>query len=1208
MSSHPRPFWFDRRFGESQNPILVIDSDLKIVYTNNRTDRLFTHTRSFKKAGSLRSLLWKHKGERWKSEILQAFSHPVFNFTLEFTQDSGILKPFEFRSARYTDGEGLEWLICIARDKTLPLATSRTRILRDISAELVSTKAPDELLQSLVQIMTKIPGVDHATITIYKELENLFEIVHEYPGSDTHPLQGERIPVEDRPTQIAIVQRRETVIVPFLFTHPLLMESGAFNRIAMARGINSLLILPMVFGDELVGTIAVDVIQDFGAFFPEEVEMFETISDLSAVAIHNSRMSSLRSILDVNLRLEDTGDQILHQLWKETRFTTGSFQELKDGNRTLVSSYGFEKLKADRWFQRPVSKDRLMRLVVASRSPLLIPDTTTDPRWTGSQNLPKVKSWMTVPIIHRMEVIALITLDHEIPGYFTKHHEDIVVDLLAIWAPSIRQAQMLDKVQNQLKSLDFLNQVFDTLGKKTGEDGLVKVIEEQMEKGLTTGPSGQYRQGIFFPGHFNDEKTQKIRPGLVPAGVGRESTLRPVPFSNTNGKFASPIEYVFQKGEGLVLANVNADSRFQWHPERKNPRPVVAAPIKISGKSIGVLSAFHEVPGIFGEAQLMLLDALARQAGIAIQRNTCLETLEKFGSQVMQVENLDEVLLGIATAVKKMTYSENSAVYLFNEACDAIINCVEPLGHPSSPRIGAGSAGLTRKLIDNPRLHPYLALVDTATYPAVNPQIVGRYKSIFGMPLKSGGKIIGVFYAFSHGRHEWSEAEIKFLSILASLAASFIKRFNQEVLYQSLVDNSPYCIFRKDTEGRVTFASRSYLEYEGWSPEHVLGKTDFDLFDSSVAAYYRQADLDVLRTGKGIDRIEPHGMKNGLPVQVHVIKTPIRDAHGKIHQIQGMFKDVTLEEQHKEASARYESLVDFCPNGILVHQNSKIIRANQAAATLLDLSSPDKLLGLDFQDLIQEDYRAMALSRVSELLEGSQVFHGQKLKIIQPQNPDMHIDVEVFSRPTEKIGEIQVVIHDLTPSKNLINDMHHRLMRWLKEVTRKIESIKAAHSPGLNDDLENLHKQVMAMCEVQSLLTRRPDVPIVVMGPKVRQLAEQIFGAIDRSDVELHVDADEVRLASGTASLCLLVIAELMVNSLVHGFRGTRGIIAVVMKIEDGKVKLDYSDDGRGLPFENDVQQGKGISIVNNIIHDQLKGRVSRESGNGLKYRMSFPL
>ena len=53
---------------------------------------------------------------------------------------------------------------------------------------------------------------------------------------------------------------------------------------------------------------------------------------------------------------------------------------------------------------------------------------------------------------------------------------------------------------------------------------------------------------------------------------------------------------------------------------------------------------------------------------------------------------------------------------------------------------------------------------------------------------------------------------------------------NSESLYHSLVETMPQNVFRKDLQGRFTFANQQYLKPYKCKLEDILGKTDFDFF------------------------------------------------------------------------------------------------------------------------------------------------------------------------------------------------------------------------------------------------------------------------------------------------------------------------------------------------------------------------------------------
>ncbi len=131
---------------------------------------------------------------------------------------------------------------------------------------------------------------------------------------------------------------------------------------------------------------------------------------------------------------------------------------------------------------------------------------------------------------------------------------------------------------------------------------------------------------------------------------------------------------------------------------------------------------------------------------------------------------------------------------------------------------------------------------------------------------------------------------------------------NSESLYHSLVEAIPQGVFRRDLEGRFTFANQPYCKFHRIKPEDIIGKSDFDLFPKAAAEKFWRDDLKIMEQGDTVEifeEIQAVGMTD--KIYHHVIKTPLRDATGRVIGIQGMVWDVTekklAEEQIRRANA-----------------------------------------------------------------------------------------------------------------------------------------------------------------------------------------------------------------------------------------------------------------------------------------------------------------
>ncbi len=121
-----------------------------------------------------------------------------------------------------------------------------------------------------------------------------------------------------------------------------------------------------------------------------------------------------------------------------------------------------------------------------------------------------------------------------------------------------------------------------------------------------------------------------------------------------------------------------------------------------------------------------------------------------------------------------------------------------------------------------------------------------------------------------------------------------------EALYHSLVETLPQNIFRKDLEGRFTFANQQFCRTLGRSLEDILGKTDLDFFPAQLAAKYREDDRKILASGVPYDQVEEHQPPGGPKMYVQVVKTPLYGAEGIPLGLQGIFWDITEQRNAQE--------------------------------------------------------------------------------------------------------------------------------------------------------------------------------------------------------------------------------------------------------------------------------------------------------------------
>jgi len=183
-----------------------------------------------------------------------------------------------------------------------------------------------------------------------------------------------------------------------------------------------------------------------------------------------------------------------------------------------------------------------------------------------------------------------------------------------------------------------------------------------------------------------------------------------------------------------------------------------------------------------------------------------------------------------------------------------------------------------------------------------------------------------------------------------------------ELLYHSLVENLPQCIFRKDRSGRITYANSRMWQMLGRRPEDNLGKTDFDFYPPELAKKYQADDRQVMETGQTFETIEANRLPDGSEILVQVVKTPLRDSAGRIAGVQGIFWDVTAqkraEEALRESEERFRQLWEATFEAIAIHDKGTIIEANTAFAEMFGYPASEAV-GMNVLDLAAPESREL---------------------------------------------------------------------------------------------------------------------------------------------------------------------------------------------------------------------------------------------------------
>lgn len=259
--------------------------------------------------------------------------------------------------------------------------------------------------------------------------------------------------------------------------------------------------------------------------------------------------------------------------------------------------------------------------VVKNRDAVNIPDTSLDERWLRrpDDEVTGAKSVVAVPITARDNLVGVITLAHPKPNHLQKYHLALVhaiadqagIAILnaQLYGESERRARVMTALANSARALS------STLKLDTVLENILKEIQTALEvEAVTLSLIDRAEGSLVYKAAIHD--TIDLHSALV----GRKIRI--------GQGFAG---WVAESGEGEIIPDTTNDPRFsqtnQLFPEI-SPFAIVAAPIFIPGKILGVLEAVNPLSGHFQADALQVLSGIGSLAGSSIRNAQLFEDLE----------------------------------------------------------------------------------------------------------------------------------------------------------------------------------------------------------------------------------------------------------------------------------------------------------------------------------------------------------------------------------------------------------------------------------------------------------------------------------------------------------------------------------------------------------------------------------------------------
>ncbi|MDI7276001.1 MAG: histidine kinase N-terminal domain-containing protein [Anaerolineae bacterium] len=231
-----------------------------------------------------------------------------------------------------------------------------------------------------------------------------------------------------------------------------------------------------------------------------------------------------------------------------------------------------------------------------------------------------------------------------------------------------------------------------------------------------------------------------------------------------------------------------------------------------------------------------------------------------------------------------------------------------------------------------------------------------------------------------------------------------------------------------------------------------------------------------------------------------------------------------------------------------------------------------------------------------------------------------------LARGNSRLSGVLITIHDATEALRreqelriksaMIQEIHHRVKNNLQTIASLLRlQARRAGDAAVSRILGESVNRILSVAVVHEFLSQNESATISIREVSQRILGQTVAGVLDPGkDISFRLQGGNPYLPTQQATVCALVINELVQNALEHGYdQRDKGLITVTLKDEGERVIVLVEDDGEGLPdgFNVAADGSLGLRIVQTLVEEDLKGRFALESGTaegvGVRAVVSFP-
>ncbi len=704
----------------------------------------------------------------------------VRNAETKLRTKSGVLRDFLVSSDLLEFG-GEKYVLTTAKDVTEPKRAEEEihRRANELAALLEASQSLTMTLE-LAEVMQKV--TEHAANILELETTAIYLLEGEalYLGATTPPLPS-KFPDSFRHARLAnhphireAITTKQPVVLPDATIASL---TDAERAISEARGLRSVLYMPLSVGEQVLGTLIVGTVAQPRVFPQSQVDLCRTFANQAAVVIQNARLlgetrqraeqlASLNTIgrrVASSLSLDEAAQSALEAIIVSILPDLAMFF-VREGERlSLCASRSPQN--GLRHTETSIHRvgECLCGLAVGEGKPIYSKNIIEDVRCTWREcKEAGVHSFAALPLRAGDEVLGVIGLASKTERDFSQA-ADFLETLCDQVAAGLKNAHLYKDLQNRLSELTSIYEASQRLQKLLNPEELSYEIIELLEKTLS------YEHGAVL---LLEESNGQLIPFAV-TGFQKDADFikqdKTFITSHTPRVGQGITGWVAEHGQTVRVGDVRKDERY-YNLRDVGIRSEMCVPLFAGEKVIGVLNVETDRPDAYSKDDQRVLETVAAQISVAIQNARLLEAesaarthaeiIARANAALAQSLDLDTVLDAFLANLRLIVPYDSGNVLFFDgvssfhtlaqrgyenwtEARPSTMNISQNFSH-----LAALIKNRASELIPDTEHDPRWMRIAGFEY----------IRSWLGVPLLAGGEVIG-FYSMDHNTPDFFTAE-----------------------------------------------------------------------------------------------------------------------------------------------------------------------------------------------------------------------------------------------------------------------------------------------------------------------------------------------------------------------------------------------------------------------------------------------------------------